>query len=206
MTCRRRFVLASASPARLRLLTEAGFAPEVIVSDVDEDALLAGPLAGLTDVGALVSALAEAKAESVAARPDAADAVVVGCDSLLDVDGAACGKPADEAEAAARLAKLAGRSAVLRTGHCVIDTASGRRSVAAAATEVHFGTYSDEELAAYLATGESLRVAGAFTLDGRFAPFVDGITGDHGTVVGLSLPLLRRLLADVGVTVMDLWA
>ena len=206
MTAARRFVLASASPARLRLLAEAGFAPEVIVSGVDEEALLRGPLAGVTDVGELVSALAEAKTASVAARPDVAGAVVVGCDSLLDVDGAACGKPADTPEAAARLSKLAGRSAVLRTGHCVIDTASGRRAVAVAATEVHFGTYTDAELAAYLATGESLRVAGAFTLDGRFAPFVDGITGDHGTVVGLSPPLLRRLLADVGLTVMDLWA
>jgi septum formation protein len=206
VTPRRRFVLASASPARLRLLTEAGFSPEVVVSDVDEDALLRGPLAGVTDVTELVSALAEAKADVVAARPGVAGAVVVGCDSLLDVDGAACGKPADGAEAAARLGKLAGRSAVLRTGHCVIDTASGRRAVAAAATEVHFGTYSDAELAAYLATGEPLRVAGAFTLDGRFAPFVDGITGDHGTVVGLSPPLFRRLLGEVGLTVMDLWA
>lgn len=206
MTPARRLVLASASPARLRLLTEAGFAPEVIISQVDEEALLTGPLAGVADVDRLVSALAEAKAESVAGRPEAAGAVVVGCDSLLDVDGAACGKPADAAEAASRLAKLAGRSAVLRTGHCVIDTASGRRASAAAATEVHFGTYTDDELAAYLATGESLRVAGAFTLDGRFAPFVEGISGDHGTVVGLSPPLLRRLLADVGLTVMDLWA
>jgi septum formation protein len=196
----RRLVLASASPARLRLLTGAGFAPEVIVSGVDEEAFVAADLPGL------VTALAEAKAAAVAGRAEAAGAVVVGCDSILDVDGVAHGKPAGEAEARARLRLLRGRSAILRTGHCVVDTATGRRASAAAATEVVFGRFTDGELEAYVATGEPLHVAGAFTLDGRSAPFVERIVGDHGNVIGLSLPLFRSLLADVGLTVMELWA
>jgi len=170
------------------------------VSGVDEDGFDAA------DLPALVTALAEAKAEAVAARQVATGAVIVACDSLLDVDGEAHGKPAGEAEARARLQRLRGRSAILRTGHCVIDAATGRRAAGAAATEVVFGRFSDAELDAYIATGEPLRVAGAFTLDGRSAPFIDHIIGDHGNVIGLSLPLFRQLLADVGLTVMDLWA
>jgi septum formation protein len=196
----RRLILASASPARLRLLQGAGFEPEVIVSGVDEAGFQAA------DLPTLVTALAEAKAEAVAARPEAAGAVIVACDSLLDVDGEAHGKPADEAEARARLQRLRGRSAILRTGHCVIDAATGRRAAGDAATEVFFGRFSDAELDAYLASGEPLRVAGAFTLDGRSGPFIDRIIGDHGNVIGLSLPLFRQLLAVVGLTVMDLWA
>lgn len=192
-------MLASGSPARLRLLVEAGFDPEVVVSGVDEDAVVADSLP------ALVVALAVAKASAVAERAEAAGAVVVGCDSLLDVGGDVHGKPASVDEARARLVGLRGCSAVLRTGHCVIDTVTGRRAADLASTEVRFGDYSDEELEAYLATGEPLRVAGSFTLDGRSAPFVAGIVGDHGTVIGLSLPLLRRLLASLDLTVMDFW-
>jgi septum formation protein len=196
---RRRLVLASASPARRRLLVEAGFDPEVVVSGVDEEVVSADTLPEL------VVALAEAKAEVVAAHPDVAGAIVVGCDSLLDVDGEIHGKPASVEHARLRLTRLRRRSAVLRTGHCVIDTATGRAASDVASTEVVFGDYSDEELEAYLATGEALQVAGSFTLDGRSAPFLSGIVGDHGNVIGLSLPLFRRLLGELDVTVMDLW-
>ncbi|GAA3621155.1 Maf family protein [Streptomyces chitinivorans] len=198
-TPRRRLVLASQSPARLGLLRQAGMAPEVIVSGVDEDALDAPTPAEL----ALL--LAEAKADAVAGRPEAAGALVVGCDSVLELDGRPLGKPADAEEAAARWKDMRGRAGVLVTGHCVVDTATGRRASATAATTVRFGEPSDEEIAAYVAGGEPLHVAGAFTLDGRSAPFVDGIEGDHGNVIGLSLPLLRRLLAELGVSVTELW-
>jgi septum formation protein len=195
-----RLVLASASPARLRQLRAAGFAPEVIVSGVDEDALSAPTPAEL----ALV--LAEAKAAVVAALPEVAGALVVGCDSVLDLDGRALGKPADAEEATARWKEMRGRSGVLRTGHCVTDTATGRIASATASTTVRFGEPSDAEIAAYVATGEPLHVAGAFTLNGRSAPFIDGIDGDHGNVIGISLPLFRRLLGELGHPVTSLWA
>ncbi|TVL88113.1 nucleoside triphosphate pyrophosphatase [Streptomyces sp. SAJ15] len=196
---RRRLVLASASPARLGLLRQAGLAPEVIVSGVDEDAVTAGSPAELARL------LAEAKADAVAARPEATDALVIGCDSVLELDGEALGKPADAEEATARWKAMRGRAGVLRTGHCVIDTANGRRTSATASTTVRFGEPSDAEVAAYVASGEPLYVAGAFTLDGRSAPFIDGIDGDPGNVIGLSLPLLRRLLAEVDVAITELW-
>jgi septum formation protein len=195
----RRLVLASQSPARLGLLRQAGLAPEVIVSGVDEDAVSA------PTPGELALVLARAKAEAVAARPEAAGALVVGCDSVLDLDGEALGKPADAEDATARWKAMRGRTGVLRTGHCVIDTAGGRQAAETASTTVHFGSPADAEIAAYVASGEPLYVAGAFTLDGRSAPFVDGIEGDHGNVIGLSLPLLRRLLASLGVAITDLW-
>ncbi|WP_127449826.1 Maf family protein [Streptomyces sp. B29(2018)] len=195
----RRVVLASASPARLGLLRQAGLAPEVIVSGVDEDALTAD------SPGALALVLAEAKAAAVALRPEAAGSVLIGCDSVLDLDGVALGKPADAEDATARWKAMRGRDGVLRTGHCVIDTASGRRASAAASTTVRFGEPSDEEIAAYVASGEPLHVAGAFTLDGRSAPFIDGIDGDPGNVIGLSLPLLRRLLTELDLAITDFW-
>lgn len=199
MTDQRRLVLASQSPARLGLLRQAGLAPEVIVSGVDEDAVSAPTPAEL----ALV--LARAKAEAVAARPEAAGALVVGCDSVLELDGQAYGKPADAGEATARWKSMRGRAGVLQTGHCVIDTASGARAARTASTTVRFGSPSDAEIAAYVASGEPLYVAGAFTLDGRSAPFVDAIEGNHGNVIGLSLSLLRALLAELGVAITDLW-
>ncbi|MFD6426333.1 nucleoside triphosphate pyrophosphatase [Streptomyces sp. NPDC060198] len=199
MTAQRRLVLASASPARLGLLRQAGFAPEKIVSGVDEDALSA------PTPGELALVLARAKADAVAALPQAADALVVGCDSVLDLDGEALGKPADAEEATARWKAMRGRAGVLRTGHSVIDTASGRTASATASTVVRFGEPTDAEIAAYVATGEPLHVAGAFTLDGLSGPFVDSIEGDHSNVIGLSLPLLRRLLGELGVSVTELW-
>ncbi|MFF8567911.1 Maf family protein [Streptomyces albidoflavus] len=195
----RRVVLASASPARLGLLRQAGLAPEVIVSGVDEDALTAD------SPGALALVLAEAKAAAVALRPEAAGSVLIGCDSVLDLDGVALGKPSDAEDATARWKAMRGRDGVLRTGHCVIDTASGRRASATASTTVRFGEPSDEEIAAYVASGEPLHVAGAFTLDGRSAPFIDGIDGDPGNVIGLSLPLLRRLLTELDLAITDFW-
>ncbi|MFE9821179.1 Maf family protein [Streptomyces sp. NPDC005791] len=199
MTAQRRLVLASASPARLGLLRQAGFAPEVIVSGVDEDALTA------PTPGELALVLAEAKAGVVAALPEAAGALVIGCDSVLELDGEALGKPADSEEATARWKSMRGRSGILRTGHSVIDTATGRTASATASTVVRFGEPTDAEVAAYVASGEPLHVAGAFTLDGRSAPFVESIEGSHGNVIGLSLPLLRRLLGELDVSVTDLW-
>ncbi|MFJ8561599.1 nucleoside triphosphate pyrophosphatase [Streptomyces microflavus] len=199
MTDQRRLVLASASPARLGLLRQAGFAPEVIVSGVDEDALTA------PTPGELALVLARAKAAAVAERPEAAGALVIGCDSVLELDGEALGKPADAEEATARWKAMRGRSGILQTGHSVIDTASGRHASATASTVVRFGEPSDAEVAAYIASEEPLHVAGAFTLDGRSAPFVDSIEGDHGNVIGLSLPLLRRLLGELDISVTELW-
>lgn len=199
MTDQRRLVLASASPARLGLLRQAGLAPEVIVSGVDEDALSAATPAALARV------LAEAKAVAVAARPEVAGALVVGCDSVLELDGKAYGKPGDAEAATARWKQMRGRSGVLQTGHCVIDTVTGHSVSQTGSTLVRFGEPTDAEIAAYVATGEPLYVAGAFTLDGFGAPFVESIDGGHGNVLGLSMPLLRALLAEHGVAITDLW-
>ncbi|MFD9459087.1 nucleoside triphosphate pyrophosphatase [Streptomyces sp. NPDC059985] len=196
----RTLVLASASPARLNLLRQAGLAPHVIVSGFDEDTL------DHDEPAALALALAEAKAAVVAALPEAAGALVIGCDSVLELDGEALGKPADATEATARWKSMRGRSGVLRTGHCVVDTATGRQVSATASTTVRFGEPTDAEVAAYVASGEPLHVAGAFTLDGLSAPFIDGIDGDPGNVIGLSLPLLRSLLGELDVSITDLWA
>jgi septum formation protein len=195
----RRLILASASPVRLRTLLEAGFAPEVIVSGVDED-----DVTGPTPKVALL--LAERKATAVAERLDGEPAIVLGADTVLDVDGETRGKPASVDQARSWWASVAGRSAILHSGLCVIDMATGRRASAVASTTVHYGTPTEAEMAAYLATDEPLAVAGAFTIDGYAAPFVDRIDGDHGTVLGLSLPLLRRLLAELGIQITDLWA
>jgi septum formation protein len=193
-----RIVLASASLARLSVLRGAGLDPEVVVSGVDESAFAATTPAELADL------LAQAKAAAVACGQ--ADGLVIGCDSLLDLDGRALGKPASAGDAAARWREMSGRTGTLVTGHCVINAATGQRAAAVAATRVRFGTPSEEEIAAYVASGEPLAVAGAFTLDGRGGWFVDGIDGDHGTVLGVSLPLLRRLLAELGVSLTSLWA
>jgi septum formation protein len=191
-------VLASASPARLAVLRAAGLQPEVIVSGVDEGAYTAGTPAELAGL------LAQAKAAAVASALDAG--LVIGCDSLLDLDGRARGKPASAAQAAQRWREMSGRTGTLVTGHCVINAATGQRASEVAATRVRFGTPSEEEIAAYVASGEPLAAAGAFTLDGRGGWFVEGIDGDHGTVLGVSLPVLRRLLASLGVSVTTLWA
>jgi septum formation protein len=190
-------ILASSSAARLGLLRGAGLEPKVIVSGVDEEAFTAPTTAGL------VAVLAEAKAKAVAARVQ--HGYVIGCDSLLDLDGQGLGKPGTAEVAKARWRAMSGRTGTLFTGHCVIDAATGRRAAEVAATTVRFGRPSPAEIEAYVGSGEPLNVAGAFTIDGRGGWFVDGIEGDHGTVLGLSLPLLRRLLATLGVAVTDLW-
>ncbi|MFG1650487.1 Maf family protein [Micromonospora sp. NPDC049275] len=131
--------------------------------------------------------------------------LIIGCDSVLAFDGEILGKPADPADATRRWLRMRGRSGVLHSGHCLIDGATGRRAEAVASTTVHFADISDDEIAAYVATGEPLAVAGAFTIDGLGGPFVERIEGDPGTVVGLSMPLLRRLLAELGLQITDLW-
>jgi septum formation protein len=192
-----RVVLASASPARLAVLRAAGLDPQVIVSGVDEDAFDAPTTAELTGL------LAAAKAAAVAAS--LTDGLVIGCDSMLDLDGRPYGKPASPQEAVVRWHQMAGKSGTLCTGHCVIDVATGRRAAAVATTTVRFGTPADEEIDAYVASGEPLSMAGAFTIEGLGGWFVDSIDGDHNNVIGISLPLLRGLLLDLDVTIPALW-
>jgi septum formation protein len=198
-------VLASASPARYGTLRAAGVVPTVQASGVDEAAVVAAlDVARPADVAL---ELARRKAHAVAAEL-AGPVVVVGCDSILDLDGEAHGKPADAAEAASRWRRMRGREGRLVTGHCVVAVRPGappREEAAVAATVVRFADLSDAEVDAYVATGEPLRVAGAFTLDGLGGPFVEGVDGDPHNVVGISLPLLRRLLARLGVQWTDLW-
>lgn len=196
----RRLILASASAGRLRLLRAAGIDPEVRVSGVAECGFdPARPRA-------MAAGLARRKAEAVAGSGPTGGALVLGCDSVLELDGRAHGKPADAAAATAQWRRMRARSGVLHTGHFLLDTSSGEATEGVVATIVTFASVTDAEIDAYVATGEPLRVAGGFTLDGRSAPFVERVTGDPSNVIGLSLPLLRVLLARLGVTVMDLWS
>jgi septum formation protein len=205
-----RLVLGSASAGRLRVLRQAGIEPLVIVSGVDEDAIVAGlpPDAAPDDV---VRRLAEAKADQVATVVDAAvgaDCVVIGCDSMLYIDGRLAGKPESSDAARREWQSMAGRSGQLHTGHCVLRLRDGRVSQRAAesfVTTVHFGTPTAADLDAYLDSGEPLAVAGAFTLDGLGGWFVDRIEGDPSNVIGLSLPQTRALLERVGLSVAELW-
>ncbi|MDP3967072.1 MAG: Maf family protein [Nocardioides sp.] len=197
---RDRFVLASASPARLATLRSAGVDPRVVVSGVDESQVTE------PDPAALALELARRKASAVAELPEQSGAVVLGCDSVLELDGEVHGKPADADEARARWGRMRGRSGVLHTGHWLVDVPAGRHTGTSAATRVHFAAVSDDEIAAYVATGEPLHVAGAFTVDGRGGAFVTGIEGDHHNVVGVSLPIVRSLLAELGLRWTDLWA
>jgi septum formation protein len=204
-----RLVLASASPARLSVLRNAGVDSHVIVSAVDEDAIIAAHPD--ESPGRVVTLLAIAKADDVVSRLSsevAADCVVVGCDSMLEMDGQICGKPGSVDAARARWQAMAGREGVLHTGHAVVRVRDGRprqHTAQAAATTVRFGAPSRAEIETYLASGEPLAVAGAFTLDGLGGWFVDGIDGDPSNVIGISLPLLRQMLGTVGVSVAELW-
>lgn len=209
-----RFVLASASPARRAVLRAAGIEPVVVVSGVDEDAVAAS----LADPAPreLVAALATAKADAVVSalagngsNAGEPDAVVIGCDSMLFMGGRLVGKPGSVERARARWADMAGGEGELLTGHAVLRLADGAVTARAAGvrtTLVRFGTPSEREREAYLASGEPLAVAGGFTLDGLGGWFVEGVDGDPSSVIGISLPLTRQLLADVGVSVVDLWS
>ncbi|HEY5856589.1 MAG TPA: Maf family protein [Aldersonia sp.] len=199
-----RLVLASASPARLSVLRGAGLDPLVQVSDVDEDAVVAA-LPADTPPETVVVELARAKARAVTDRlTGVEDPVIVGCDSMLLHNGALQGKPGTPQVAIQRWAAMAGTSAHLLTGHCLIRPWVGE-AAACSTTTVHFANPTDAEIAAYVATGEPLAVAGSFTLDGLGGWFVDRIEGDPSSVIGIGLPLLRRLLREVGIGVTDLW-
>ncbi|HHU11407.1 MAG TPA: septum formation inhibitor Maf [Intrasporangiaceae bacterium] len=200
-----RLVLASASPARRALLRQAGIEPTICVSTVDEAALEANAPADLCP-GEVALLLARAKAEDAAEQLDG-DHIVLGCDSVLELAGKVYGKPRDAAEAVQRWQRMRSRSGVLHTGHWIIDDRSDGSAGtlgASAETIVHFADLSDAEIEDYVATGEPLRVAGAFTIDGLGAPYISRIEGDHTNVVGLSLPLLRELLLEIGVSWRDL--
>jgi septum formation protein len=205
-----RLVLASASAGRLQVLRQAGVDPLVVVSGVDEDALIAG-LGPDASPDAVVGELARAKAERVAGELEgdvATDCVVLGCDSMLEVDGQLCGKPPSAAAAVSQWQLMAGRAGRLHTGHCLLrlrDAAIIHHEIQSGCTTVHFGKPTNAELRAYIADGEPLRVAGGFTLDGLGGWFVDGIEGDPSNVIGVSLPLLRSLLQRSGLSVAALW-
>jgi septum formation protein len=205
-----RLVLASASPARLAVLRAAGLDPTVIVSGVDESAVDSG------DARKHCATLARLKAEAVADRLrgekttalPAGDGrtLVLGCDSVLEFDGAIHGKPATAQEAVDRWRRMRGRTGTLHTGHCLIDVATGARAADVGSTDVTFADVTDDEIDAYVSTGEPQRVAGAFTIDGLGGWFVERIDGDHTNVIGVSLPLVRRLLRELGLDVPTAWA
>jgi septum formation protein len=196
-----RLVLASASPARRALLKAAGIDADVLVSGVNESAVEAD------DAYTLSLALARMKARTVAAQMQAEPGVLIlGCDSVLAFDGEILGKPADADEATKRWQAMRGRSGVLHTGHHLTDLVGGHQAEEVGTTVVHFADVTDEEIDAYVASGEPLNVAGGFTIDGRGGAFVERIEGDPGNVIGLSLPLLRRLLGELGVPITELWS
>lgn len=192
-----RLILASASPARLATLRSAGLDPEVVVSGVDEEAV------EVTSPAEYALKLAQLKAVAVAA--DQSRALVIGCDSVLELDGEILGKPVDEVDAVERWRTMRGRSGVLHTGHCLIDTHREVWLGRSAATQVRFAMIDDDEINAYVATGEPLRVAGAFTLDGLGGAYVSGITGDPHNVVGISIPLLRLMFDELGFVWHEFW-
>jgi len=203
-------LLASTSSSRRKILTDTGFAYTTASPDVDERAVVEAERAAGRPVNPRAEAqlLAEAKALAVASTPEAAGRLVLGCDSVFEFEGVAYGKPADAADAAARWRAMRGRAGVLHTGHSLVDTRSSVSATVGAtvSTEVHFAEVSDEEIDAYVASGEPLPCAGAFTVDGLAAAFVTRIDGDFHAVVGLSVAALRGMSAHLGVPVTELWS
>ena len=191
------FVLASASPARRNLLVSAGIQPFVCPSNFDEEQVQ------LNDPVALVQTLAEGKAQAVA--PQFSNALVLGCDSVLAFGGQIFGKPDSPEDAIARWRKMRGQVGELFTGHVLIDTATGNRLTRCAVTRVFFANASDRQIEAYVRSGEPLRCAGAFAIDGRGSLFIEKIEGCHTNVIGLSMPLLRQMLDTLGYNVTDFW-
>ncbi|GAA4748483.1 Maf family nucleotide pyrophosphatase [Gordonia alkaliphila] len=214
-----RVLLGSASPARRRVLLDAGLAPLVLVADLDEDALVEGLRADGATPTEIVTELARAKAAALLPRilgsadgeiaEVAADGVVLTCDSMLLIDGELAGKPLTAEVAVERWRRMRGTTGHLLTGHAVTRLRGGAvvaEAAATRATEITFSNVSDRTIERYVATGEPLQVAGAFTLDGRGGWLLDGIDGDPSSVIGISLPLTRDLLTEVGIDVTDLWA
>jgi septum formation protein len=207
-----RLILASQSPARTKLLTEAGIRHTVLVSDVDEDAVQARY--GVTDPHDTALLLARAKAEAVAALPEAEGALVLGCDSVFEFDGEAHGKPYTAAVARERMLRMSGNTGVLHTGHWLVDCrdtdadaapGTGATLGTVASAEVSFLEMDAAEIDAYIATGEPLHCAGSFTIDGLGGAFIRKVDGDPHTVVGLSVSTLRGLLAQAQVRITELW-
>lgn len=196
------FVLASASPARTRLLSDAGVAHVIRVSAVDEAAVVEA--AGWADAHTVAAGLAAAKARDVASSLGPGH-LVLGCDSVFDIGGEIHGKPADAWQARARWEQMRGGDGILYTGHHVIDTTGNSELTRVAASTVYFADPTDAEIDAYIATGEPLRVAGGVTIDGLGAPFIARIDGDHSNVMGLSIPTLRLMLMDIGISWPTLW-
>ncbi|MEA5456631.1 nucleoside triphosphate pyrophosphatase [Sinomonas sp. JGH33] len=199
-------ILASKSPARTKILTEAGIPHRILVSAVDEDAVVEQhPDAGPAETALL---LARAKAEAVASLPEADGALVLGCDSVFEFGGEALGKPYTPEVAAERLRAMSGRAGILHTGHWLVDCRDGVLSSSGelASAGVEFTEMSDGEIAAYVATGEPLHCAGSFTIDGLGGAFLARVDGDPHTVVGLSVSTLRTLLTRTGVRFTDFWA
>ena len=194
-----KIVLASTSPSRLRLLRSVGLEPIVIGSNVDEE----DPTYAAMTPREMVIALAIVKAHTVA-KEISEPAIVIGCDSTFEFEGESLGKPLTVANAIARAKTLSGKTGILHTGHCIIDTAKGIEVSDVASTPVKFVSMSDDEIESYVATGEPLNVAGGFTLDGLSAPFIEGIHGDPSNVIGLSLPLLRNAIRSLGYRWFDL--
>ncbi|WP_336703815.1 nucleoside triphosphate pyrophosphatase [Micrococcus terreus] len=198
-----RLILASASPARARILQAAGIPFTVLVSDVDEDAVAARHPDANPEQTALL--LAQAKARDVAQRSVAADALVVGCDSVFELDGVPYGKPWEPEVAVERWLMQSGRSGVLHTGHWVVDTRGGSQAGGTSSAMVTFAPVDEDQIRAYVATQEPLQCAGAFTIDGRGAAFIESVQGDPNAVIGLSVSALRSALGQLGVDLTAYW-